>query len=40
MFVANNILLDTPRDWELVTKFGFYSTATAACLENVVYIEP
>ena len=40
MFAADKVPLETPRYWELVTKFGFGSSATTACLEKVkVYIE-
>ena len=40
MFAANKVLLDTPRYWELVMKFGFHSSATTSCLEKVkIYIE-
>lgn len=40
MFAANKVPLDTPRYWELVTKFGFHSATTTTCLEKVkIYIE-
>ena len=40
MFAADKVPLDTPKYWELVTKFGFRASATSDCLEKVkIYIE-
>ena len=39
MFAANSVPLDTPRYWELVTKFGFRSSTTTGCMEKVkIYV--
>ena len=40
MFAANSVSSDTPRYWELVTKFGFRSSTTTGCMKKVkIYIE-